>query len=66
MALAQGLASSESTANKAVLLASGAQYVTAPLMMLTQKDDFKPAQIALNSAICLGIGGLCLKAGLKK
>lgn len=63
MALAQGLASGESTANKAVLLAV---TYCAPLMMLTQKDDFKPAQIALNSAICLGIGGLCLKAGLKK
>lgn len=62
MAVAQGLASQEKTPNKAVLMASAAQYLTAPVMMAIQKDDFKPEMIAVNGALCLGMGALCLKA----
>ena len=62
MAVAQGLASKESTPNKAVLIASAAQYLSAPVIMMTQKDDMKPEMIAANGLMCAGIGFLCLKA----
>ena len=66
MAITQGLASKEKVASKAVLMGSAIQYGTAPLMMLTQKDDFKPEMIAMNTVTCLAIGGLCLKNALVK
>ncbi len=68
-AAAQVLASKESQpspARKAVLLASAAQYLTAPLMMLSQKEDFKPEMIAMNTVSCGVVGALCLKAALKE
>ena len=62
MACAQALASQESTPNKAVLVATAAQSIAAPIMMLSQKDDFKPEQIAVNGAIVGALGVLVLKA----
>ncbi len=62
MACAQALASQESTPNKAVLVATAAQSIAAPIMMLSQKDDFKPEQIAVNGAIVGALGVLALKA----
>mmetsp|Transcript_23380 Transcript_23380/g.37476 ORF Transcript_23380/g.37476 Transcript_23380/m.37476 type:complete len:121 (-) Transcript_23380:386-748(-) len=64
MAIAQALASTESSPNKAVLVASGVQYLSAPLVMLSQKKDMKPEMIVANSVLCGGIGLLCLKCAL--
>jgi hypothetical protein len=64
MAIAQALASTESSPNKAVLVASGVQYLSAPLVMLSQKKDMKPEMIVANSVLCGGIGLLYLKCAL--
>ena len=37
-------------------------FIAAPIMMLSQKDDFKPEQIAVNGAIVGALGVLALKA----
>jgi len=36
--------------------------VAAPLMMLKQKDDFKPEQLAANGLFVAGLGALAIKA----
>ena len=66
---AQILASKDaqpSAARKGILLASAFQYLTAPVMMVTQRKDFKPEMIALNTVTCGVVGALCLKAALKE
>ncbi len=62
MATAQILASEESAPNKAVLGATAAMNLAAPLMMLKQKADFKPEQLAMNGAFVAGLGALAVKA----
>jgi|AntAceMinimDraft_1070359.scaffolds.fasta_scaffold30413_1 hypothetical protein len=64
MAIAQALASTESSPNKPVLVASGVQYLTIPLVLLSQKKDLKPEIAAVNAVVCGGIGLLCLKSAL--
>jgi hypothetical protein len=66
MAIAQGLASKESTPNKPILYASAAQYLTAPVIMLSQTNDMKPAMVAVNGIMCAGLGLLCIKAAQSK
>jgi len=61
MTVAQALASQEKTPNKAVLMASAAQYLSAPVLMMVQKKDMKPEMIALNTVTCGIVGLLCLK-----
>ena len=56
MTVAQIAASQESAPNKAVLLGTCAMNVAAPLMMLKQKDDFKPEQLAANGLFVAGLG----------
>ena len=51
MTVCQIAASQESAPNKAVLLGTCAMNVAAPLMMLKQKDDFKPEQLAANGQL---------------
>ena len=58
----QILASNESAPNKAVLGATVAMNFAAPLMMLKQKDDFKPEQLAANGAFVAGLRALAFKA----
>lgn len=62
MATAQILASNESAPNKAVLGATVINNVAGTLMMLKQKDDFKPEQVAINGAFVAGLGALAFKA----
>ena len=48
---AQILASKDaqpSAARKGILLASAFQYLTAPVIMLSQTNDMKPAMVAVN------------------
>jgi len=47
-----------------VLVASGVQYLTIPLVLLSQKKDLKPEIAAVNAVVCGGIGLLCLKSAL--
>ena len=46
----------------AVLGATAAMNLAAPLMMLKQKADFKPEQLAMNGAFVAGLGALAVKA----
>ena len=62
MTVCQIAASQESAPNKAVLLGTCAMNVAAPLMMLKQKDDFKPEQLAANGLFIAGLGALAIKA----
>jgi hypothetical protein len=66
MAVANVLALKESTPNKAVMGASAIQFLSAPLLMLHQRNDMKKEMIALNTVNCLVTGGLLAKHAFKK
>ena len=42
--------------------ATAAMQLAAPLLMLKQKADFKPEQLAANGAFVAGLGALAVKA----